>query len=103
MIIQKLSNTIKIEKKRKDVINLWIENLGKIVPGVDLAKDSKHLKLEKTYNYIKELQVKNQNLILSNTPETQGIYLCSNHDYLLIMLFFFNFKSKRDQKSLSTN
>lgn len=62
----------KVEKKRKDAINQWIENLSNIVPTVDLTKDSKHMRLEKAYKYIKELEDKNRNLILATTPQTQG-------------------------------
>lgn len=62
----------KVEKKRKDAINQWIENLSNIVPSVDLTKDSKHMRLEKAFNYIKALEEKNRNLILGTIPKTQG-------------------------------
>lgn len=69
----KLEQHNKVEKKRKDVINYWIEELSKVVPDVDQTKDTKNQKLRKAFDYIKGLKEKVETLILANTPEKQGM------------------------------
>ena len=79
-----------VEKKRKDLISCGIRKLNTIVPNCTV-QEIKNKTLEKTYNYILELQDKNKSLLLGAAPDQQGLFNFDLKHHLIDHFFLFVF------------